>query len=200
VSSNLIAGGGKETAGDGYAGILMPYTETDALWQVFNRTYLLVYPPQDEALVNAILSTYGPTDDGLAMWQAGEQTALRETAATPANAFAWFNLGTSLWNQGRAEEAAAAFDQARTIGLPWRMLWYQFAPFATYHAVGRNQDVIDLANATLANVDSVEEVYYWKGVALQALGDGVSARAALERALALAPGYADAASALGRLQ
>ena len=36
--SNLIPG-------DVYAGIRMPYDRGDALWKVFNRTYVLVYPP-----------------------------------------------------------------------------------------------------------------------------------------------------------
>ena len=87
-----------------------------------------------------------------------------------------------------------AFDQARAIGLPWRMLWYQFAPFAAYSAVGRHQDVVTLADATLANTDSIEEIYYWKARALAAMGDSAGARAALDQALALHPGYTDAAT------
>ena len=47
------------------------------------------------------------------------------------------------------EEAAAAFDQARQIGLPWRMLWYQFGPFEAYYETGRYDEVIALADATL---------------------------------------------------
>ncbi len=55
--------------------------------------------------------------------------AQAEIAANPADAFAWFNLGSSLTAQGLYADAAAAFDQARAIGLPWRMLWYQFEHF-----------------------------------------------------------------------
>ncbi len=201
VSTGLLGGGAKNGSDSAaYAGILMPYAETDALWKVFNRTYLLVYPPKDAARVGAILAAHagsgaGP-DDGDAMWQASESTARAEIAANAGDAFAWFNLGSTLWELGRADEAATAFDQARTIGLPWRMYWYQFAPFAAYHAVGRDDAVLELANSTLANVDSVEEVFYWKGIALHALGDAAGGRSALERALALAPNYAEAAAAL----
>jgi tetratricopeptide (TPR) repeat protein len=213
VSTGLLGGGGAKGGGEApYAGILLPYAETDALWKVFNRTYLLVYPPEEERQVAALLAAHGATDDerirppgnegadlwGAAMWAAAERTARDEIAANGADPFAWFNLGTALWNLNRTDEAVAAFDQARTIGLPWRMLWYQFAPFAAYHAAGRYQDVLDLANATLANVESVEEVFYWKGRALQALGEADAARAALERALALAPAFVEARTALGQ--
>ena len=192
VSSGLVQGGAKDgsVAGD-YRGIYFPYAQAAAWWKVFNYTYVLVYPPAAAANVQAIL---GAAFEGGGQWAAAEATARAELAANPGDAFAWFNLGSSLWAQNRAAQAADAFDQARALGLPWRMLWYQFAPFAAYSAVGRHQDVVTLADATLANTDSVEEIYYWKARALAAQGDSAGARAALDRALALYPGYGDAAT------
>jgi hypothetical protein len=42
------------------------------------------------------------------------------------NAFAWFNQGTNLTYFQRYSEAAQAYDTARSIGLPQRLLRYQF--------------------------------------------------------------------------
>ncbi len=193
VSSNLVLGGGAKdgSAADAYRGIYFPYEQAAAWWKVFNHTYVLAYPPAAEAEVRALL---GDAFDTTGQWVAAEATARADIAAMQADAFAWFNLGSSLWAQGRAAEAAEAFDQARAIGLPWRMLWYQFAPFAAYSAVGRHADVLALADATLANTDSIEEIYYWKARALAAQGDVAGARVALDRALSLYPGYGDAAT------
>ncbi len=193
VSSGLVQGGGAKdgSAADDYRGIYFPYAQAADWWKVFNYTYMLAYPPAAEAEVQSIL---GAAFDIGGQWIAAEATARADLAANSGDAFAWFNLGSSLWAQNRAAEAADALDQARAIGLPWRMLWYQFAPFAAYSAVGRHQDVVTLADATLANTDSIEEIYYWKARALAAMGDSAGARAALDQALALYPGYTDAAT------
>ena len=193
VSSGLVLGGGAKdgSAADAYRGIYFPYAQAADWWKVFNHTYVLAYPPASEGAVQAIL---GDAFDTTGQWVAAEAGARADIAASQADAFAWFNLGSSLWAQGRASESADAFDQARGIGLPWRMLWYQFAPFAAYSAVGRHDDVLALADATLANTDSIEEIYYWKARALAAQGDVAGARAALDKALSLYPGYGDAAT------
>lgn len=198
VSTNPLQGG--KDGADAYAGIWLDYATADAWWKVFNRTYLLVYPPGDEAAIQAILSGAAMRDMLSGdQWSAAESTARAEIALNAQDAFAWFNLGTSLWNLGRAAEAAQAFDQARAIGLPWRMLWYQFAPFPTYLEMGRPNDALTLADSTLANTTSIEEIHYWRGQALQALGNIESARAAYQSALNLYPGYTDAQSALSSL-
>ena len=56
------------------------------------------------------------------------------------------------------------------------MLWYQFGPFEAYFATGRHAEIVALADATLRNVTDVEELHYWRGMALQALGDTDAAR------------------------
>jgi hypothetical protein len=176
-----------------YEGIYLPYAEMDALWAVFNRTYLLVYPPEQEAAIRDIL---GDAFEDDAMWQAALAQAQAEVAADAQNPFAWFNLGTNLVHVGDHAAAAAAYDQARAIGLPWRMLWYQFGPFAAYHAVGRYADILSLADAVLAATTSIEEIHYWRGLALAGLDDDAAARAAWQAALDLNPAYAPAQAAL----
>ncbi len=176
-----------------YAGIYLPYAEMDALWAVFNRTYLLIYPPEQDTALRAIL---GEAFEEQAMWQAALAQAQSEVAADAQDPFAWFNLGTSLTHLGDHASAADAYDQARAIGLPWRMLWYQFGPFAAYHALGRYTDMLNLADSVLAATTSIEEIHYWRGLALAGLGDEAAARAAWQAALDLNPAYAPARAAL----
>ncbi len=176
-----------------YRGIRMSYAETDALWKVFNRTYLLIYT---DAQAPAVASIYGDTLDQTVMWQQATQQSQALVQQTPGDPFVWFNLGTNLTALGDYAGAAQAYDQARRLGLPWRMLWYQYGPFQAYEAIGRAQDVLTLADATLSTTQSIEELHYWRGQALSALGNAAEAARAWQQALELNPDYQPAAAAL----
>ena len=153
VATDLVQAGGKDGQGD-YAGSWFNYATAEEWWKVFNRTYLLVYPAEDEGIIQSLLGAEYTSEQ----WSAAEAQAQADLVINNSDAFAWFNLGTSLWNQGRVAEAVDSFDQARAIGLPWRMLWYQFAIFPAYLAVDRADDALALADATLANTSSIEEI------------------------------------------
>lgn len=124
-------------------------------------------------------------------------TALAETERDPQNAFAWFNLGSNLNYFDRYGEAAQAFDKARQIGLPWRMLVYQFGPYRAYFNIRRYQDVIDLADAVLKARPDLEESFFWRGWARYMLEDKDGAIADFRSALEVNPGFEDARAALG---
>jgi tetratricopeptide (TPR) repeat protein len=180
-----------------YAGIRVSYEELDRLWSVFNRTYVLIYTGELAPTIEGILN--GDVDDAT-MWQRALEHAWAETQERPDDPFAWFNLGNDLVALGQFEQAAAAYDHARQIGLPWRMLWYQFGPFQAYYETARYQEVVALTNATIKTTSSVEEIYYWQGMALKAQGDIAGARQAWQRALELNPNYAEAAEVLAGLE
>jgi tetratricopeptide (TPR) repeat protein len=179
-----------------YPGIRIPYDQMDRLWHVFNRLYVVVY---DEARAAAVQDILGADQDDAAMWQRALERAQGDAQQTPGDAYAWFNLGSSLAAQGRFADATTAFDQARVIGLPWRMLWYQFSPFQAYYEAGRTEELIALADATIATVGNIEETYYWKGKGLQARGDAEGARQNYRRAVDLNSNYPEAAAALAEL-
>jgi tetratricopeptide (TPR) repeat protein len=139
------------------------------------------------------------------MWEATAKRAQQQLDQDPENAFAWFNLGTSLTRLGELtgsagyyENGAAAFDRARAIGLPPRMLWYEFRPYLAYMKVGRYEDMIALANAVLENQGgrNVEETYLYMGHALLFEGDVAGATAAYQRALELNENFYPAEIAL----
>ena len=180
-----------------YEGIRISYEELDELWEVLNYKYILVYR-EDHAV--AVPNILGEDMDDALMWAGALAASQAAVEQRPENPFVWFNLGTSLVAAERWDEAAAAYDRARQIGLPWRMLWYQFEPLQAYYEAGRLQEVVALADATMAHTKDLEELYYWKGMALQALGDPDSARANLERATQLRPSFTSASEALQALE
>ena len=167
---------------DSYEGpnLKISFEEVDANWRAFNRLYLIVYPSAKEQVVRAIM---GDEIDDTTMYTHSAARARAEIDANPKDAFAFYNLGTSLNGLMQYKEAAAAFDQARVLGLPWRMMWYQFGPYVAYLQTNRDDEVITLADATLHIVDDLEESHYYKGLALRALGRGKDARQEFETAL-----------------
>jgi len=165
----------------------VPYGEVDRYWRHFNRTYIVIYPPEAEGRLRELI---GPVwDDDRRMWEEALARAQAELAANPQDAFAWLNAGAALLRLGRAEDAAVAMDQARALRLPWRILWYRFEPFEAYLAVGRYADVIALADANLKVTPYVEEWYDYKGQALLALGEREQARALFQQALRFNPNF-----------
>ena len=112
-------------------------TTLDSYWQIFNRVYLLVYPPAQEGTIKAIL---GDNWDPDLNRQHALEVSQAEAQTDPKNAFAWFNLGSNLVYFERYGEAATAYDNARDIGLPQRMLRYQFGPFFAYFHAGMTTD------------------------------------------------------------
>jgi hypothetical protein len=171
--------------------VTMGYQELDELWHVFNRVYLVVYSPEKWEDLASIL---GPDLSDKEMYERALETARVEAALPPQDCvayadcvdwvtFSWFNAGTNLTLLGQHVEAVAAYDRAWELGVHRRMLWYQFGPYKSYYAVGRYDDVIALANATLATAGNLEESYYWRAMARLAQGDADGARADLEAAL-----------------
>jgi tetratricopeptide (TPR) repeat protein len=171
------------------------YDQFDADWRVFNRLYLIVYPPEQANLVAAII---GPDMAETAVNERLAAEAQAEVATKPNEAIAFFNLGDALTRLERYDEAVTAFDRARQLGLHWRRLWYQFTPFEAYYATGRYQDVLDLADATIKGAGGLEEAYYYRGLALQATGQP-GAVEAFEAALAYNSNFASATEALENL-
>jgi tetratricopeptide (TPR) repeat protein len=184
--------------------VTIGYRELDELWRVFNRLYTVVYTPERwEALAPII----GPDLEDAAMYEGALEVARNEAVALPGDCvayadcsdwvtFSWFNVGTSLTALGRHQDAAAAYDRARQLGLHFRMLWYQFGPYESYYEAARFEDVITLAEATLDTAANLEESYYWRGRARLAVGDVEGARADFNTALRHHKGWEPALAAL----
>ena len=177
-------------------GRVLTYADVTTYWPHFNRNYIVVYKPEQADTVAQILGD--DLDDGL-MWQNALADVQAQTAVAPESAFNWFNLGTVYNHLGEYDKAATAYDQALTIGLPWRMLWYQFGPYEAYYHNGRYEDVILLADTTLKDRPYFEESYYYRGLAQAELGNTKEARADLEKAIELNSNFTPAVTALAEL-
>jgi tetratricopeptide (TPR) repeat protein len=162
-------------------------------WESFNYVYMLVYLPEQESQLRTILGPDWDPDVNRQRALSASQTA---TTNHPSDAFAWFNLGTNLVASERYAEAAQAYDQARDLGLPQRMLRYQFGPFIAYFQSNRIDDLLTLTKYALQRTPNSEEALLWHGWALYRQGDKTSAMADWNKALQARPGYADAQYAL----
>jgi hypothetical protein len=167
-------------------------------WRDFNYVYIILYPP---ARATEVLALLGPDADVGANYNRALAKAQADAAGhtEPLDlAFDWFNVGTSLQLLERNQDAALAFDQARSYGrLPYRMLWYQTFMYKAYFYSGRYQDVIDLANVTL-QTPGLEESHYWRGWAYYQLGDLDRAVADMRAALDAHPDWDQALAALAQ--
>jgi tetratricopeptide (TPR) repeat protein len=186
---------GEFTTQDAYQGAdqHVPYQRFDERWKVFNRAYVVVCEDKREPALRALL---GERLDQATMYQRALSAALDEIQTDPSDRFAWFNAGTNYTGLQEYEQAATAYDRARMLNLPWRMLWYQFGPFEAYLQVGRYQEVLALANANLETTPNLEESYYYRALARRALGDEQAAQQDLQQALKLNPNFDRAACAL----
>ncbi len=177
--------------------IVYSESQFDRQWQTFNRNFIVIYPPNREQELITFMGEdwYDRNNRARAV-----RVAQQEASESPNNAFIWFNLGTSLTSLGRYEEAVVAFNRAFEIGLPYRMLWYQFMPYEAYLQTGRFDNVIDLANNTLRTTRYVEETFYFKGRAYELQGDYGSAQVEYENALTFNPNHSQAQAALRRVE
>lgn len=171
------------------------YEMVEENWQTFNHVFIVVYPTDRHAAVQSILGAEWDMD-------VNRQTALEETQdATvndPENAFAWFNYGSNLVYFERYSEAALAYDQAREIGLPQRMLLYQFGPYFAYFHSARTEDLLAVTDyiINLPSRPDSEEAYLWHGWGLYRDGDRNGAYEDFQAALEANPLYYDAQYAL----
>ena len=160
------------------------YEDMIVNWRAFNYTYLVIYPPENESVISAIL---GADWDETVNYQNAALKASNEIYGLAGinQYFAWFNRGTNLNALQDYAGAAQAYDEAFAVypnipenERPWRMLWYQTGPYFAYFYSQRYYDVLYLADGTLNAMQSdrnLEESYYWRAMAKNALGDSQGA-------------------------
>jgi len=174
------------TIQDSYHGgdLKISYSKLEEEWHPFNNLYIVMYFPQFEEEMKSLLASNWDTDMNRQNALTSSQTA---AAASPDDAFTWFNLGSNLVYFDRYEEAALAYDKAREIGLPLRMFRYQFGPFLAYFHSNRNDDLLALTNYARSVTDMSEEAWLWYGFGLYRKGDYDGARKAWLKADSINP-------------
>jgi hypothetical protein len=183
------------------------YDDLVKSWRAFNDAFIVVYPPDQEGAVLALLSDYADssTADRIAY----------DTASVELNQlegqdqfFAWFNRGSSMVRLGDYNGAAAAYDQAFALYAnlpadkrPWRIVWYETGPYFAYFNTGRYQDVISLADQTISSASEpyLEESFYWRARAKAVTGDTKGAIEDLNKSLEYHPDFAPSTALLAQL-
>lgn len=179
---------------------LIPYATIQNEWRAFNYTFIIVYPLNYEERLFSILGDYA---DEQKSYEIALQIASTETAALQPvdRLFAYFNRGTSSVKLQDYGGAVTAYNEAFRINeelaqakepkRPWRISWYQTGPYFAYFFTGQYQNVIDLANTTLSQMaePNLEESYYWRAMAKNALGDTQGALEDLQTSLKHHPGF-----------
>ena len=98
------------------------------------------------------------------------------------------------------EKAWQAFNEARKLGLPQRMLRYQFGPFTAAYETGRLRDLTELITYTLKTTPNSEEVLVWQGKLFLIQNQPEKAKRVFMQALTFHPQYTEAEKALIGLQ
>ncbi len=176
----------------------LTYDELMLDWAHFDGIYLVVYPPEREAEVLALL---GPDADPAKNLQntLDQVTARIQQVSGRELFFAWYSRGSILVEMKNYVEAAQAYDQAFAVYAqlppgerPWRITWYQVGAYPAYYFTGRYQDSLSLALQTLSNKRSPElpESWYWAGRAAAAMQMTDDAISNYRKALEYHPGWA----------
>jgi tetratricopeptide (TPR) repeat protein len=187
----------------------IPYPLFEEGWRSFDFLFIVVYPPDRESQVMALLGDWSDSH-----WAAGHALDIANqdvhTLTGIDEFFAWFAKGTSHVALLQYVDAAYAYDYAfqlyANLGAddkqrPYRSMWYQTGPYWAYYYSGRYSDVISLADTTLNDTisePSLEESLYWRALAEYALGDTNSAYADIRRAVYLNKNFQAALDIMGQ--
>ena len=177
------------------------YTDFDVRWKPFNRDYMVFYTDEQEETLRAVLGDHWDAEYN-ARWTM-EMAQAEIDNGDSYQSHSYFNLGWAQLQLGMYEEAAESFDMARSLGLPMRMLWYEFGPFEAYNAVGRYQDTLNIVRANIdvaGNEISIEEWYFYAAQAYEGLGNLERAILNYQVALTRNANYTEAAERLQALQ
>lgn len=173
----------------------VPYSELEDAWRQFNRSFMIVYRPEDRAEALDELVHYA---DHEYLRVLGPSMANGYRMQHPDDPWAAFNVGAAWADLGDYGTAAAAFDEAFGLGLPWRTLWYRPEPYAAYYGAGNFEAVMRLADEQ-SQVGFFEEAAYWRGMVYAAQGFPDLARREFQSVLDFNPNYLPAQVALGEL-
>lgn len=174
------------------------YEYVERNWRHFNHTFIVLYTPDREQQLATLIGGYAnPTT----ATQIALEQAQADAVTDPNDKWAWVNMGEAFAKLGQYAEAASAFDRAFQLGLPYRLLWYQFGAFDAYYQMGRYDDVIRLANSVdQSSGYYVEEAWYYRGLAYAAKGDQQRAINDFQRVLNFNHNYTPAQEALSAVQ
>lgn len=156
------------------------YFDFLSMWQPFNYAYIIVYLPEQEEIVKAII---GDEWEESVAWQNALIRAQKEKELAPENVYPLFNMSTSYYHLGDYQNSASSFEKVESR-LPKRMLWYQIEPIQAYFELGDYDSVFQITRNILDNGNrAYSELYQIRGEIYLAEGEPDRAREQFELAL-----------------
>ncbi|MCD8484118.1 C39 family peptidase [Candidatus Woesebacteria bacterium] len=122
------------------ADLRFSYDYLEEIWQPFNAEFLVLVPPEKQAIAEAIL---GDLLDEESAWEAILARAQAAQSGNPQDVYAPFNEAVALYHLGRYDEAKQAYESVADQ-LPSRMLWYQIEPILVYWKLGEYGQVLSM--------------------------------------------------------
>ncbi|HUG06756.1 MAG TPA: C39 family peptidase [Candidatus Limnocylindria bacterium] len=119
-------------------------------WQSFAYRYMVIYKPEDEKLLRAIV---GDQWNDMIMRRSLYERTKAEAHAWNTN-FAWLAYGEASYSYGMFEEAVAAFEKGLAMGSAQGVFGLRNSYPQALRALGRQQDA-DQAARIVGNVSSV---------------------------------------------
>ncbi len=116
--------------------VSLPYEWFGRNWQSFSYRYMVIYKPEDEKLLSAIM---GPQVSDAVMRRDLYQRAKSEALTQNTN-FAWLAYGEAAYSFGMFEEAVAAFEKGLAMGSPSGVFGLRNSYPQALRALGRQQD------------------------------------------------------------
>jgi tetratricopeptide (TPR) repeat protein len=172
------------------------YYDFLSMWQPFNYAYIIVYTPDQQELVEAIIDEEMKED---VAWSNALERAKREAELDEGNAYPVFNMSTAYYHLSDYKASVEAFEKVEAK-LPRRMLWYQIEPILSYQALGNYDRVFQVTASILENGNrAFSELYQIRGEIYLQQGDKGKAREQFELALKYNSNYSPASDALQSL-
>lgn len=183
---------------DSYHGpnIKISYYDFLSMWQPFNYDYMVIYTPEMEDKVNAIMAS--EANEAIA-WKNAFQRAEKEKELDPENVYTYFNIATAAFHLGDYQRSVSEFEKVEN-SLPRRMLWYQIEPILSYKELGNYDRVFSITDRILNNGNrAFSELYMIRGEIYLERGEGENAREQFEFALQYNENLKEAKEALSNL-
>jgi hypothetical protein len=128
----------------------LPYEWFGRNWQSFSYRYMVIYRPEDEKLLKAIM---GPQVSDAVMRRDLYERAKKEALTQDTN-FAWLAYGEAAYSFGMFEEAVAAFEKGLSMGSPSGVFGLRNSYPQALRALGKQQEA-DRAAQSLGSISAV---------------------------------------------
>lgn len=131
-------------------GIALSYDFFARNWQSFAYRYMVIYKPEDEKLLRAIV---GDQWNDMIMRRSLYERTKAEAQAWNTN-FAWLAYGEAAYSYGMFEEAVAAFEKGLALGSAQGVFGLRNSYPQALRALGRQQEADRIAQ-TVSSVSTV---------------------------------------------